>query len=36
MEKSLPFRKGDAQKLLGIDVNKSSKLWEFFTQVEWI
>jgi len=35
-QKSLPFRKSDAQKHLRIDVNKASKLWEFFTQVEWI
>ncbi|CAG8479343.1 3905_t:CDS:2 [Ambispora gerdemannii] len=26
--RSLPFRKSDAQKLLRIDVNKASKLWE--------
>ncbi|CAG8830836.1 4389_t:CDS:2, partial [Gigaspora margarita] len=31
-QKSLPFRKSDAQKLLRIDVNKASKLWEFFMQ----
>ncbi|CAG8658117.1 10425_t:CDS:2, partial [Racocetra fulgida] len=31
-QKSLPFRKSDAQKLLRIDVNKASKLWEFFQQ----
>ncbi|RIA90010.1 hypothetical protein C1645_771035 [Glomus cerebriforme] len=36
MKKSLPFRKSDAQKLLKVDVNKASKLWEFFTQVKWI
>ncbi|CAG8490844.1 9542_t:CDS:2 [Funneliformis caledonium] len=35
-QKSLPFRKSDAQKLLRIDVNKASKLWEFFMQVKWI
>jgi len=35
-QKSLPFRKSDAQKLLKIDVNKASKLWEFFMQVKWI
>ncbi|CAG8433627.1 10921_t:CDS:2 [Diversispora eburnea] len=34
-EKSLPFRKSDAQKLLRIDVNKASKLWEFFSQIKW-
>ncbi|CAG8669596.1 25022_t:CDS:2 [Gigaspora margarita] len=36
VQKSLPFRKSDAQKLLRIDVNKASKLWEFFQQVKWI
>ncbi|CAB4428765.1 unnamed protein product [Rhizophagus irregularis] len=36
IQKSLPFRKSDAQKLLRIDVNKASKLWEFFMQVKWI
>ncbi|RIA92434.1 hypothetical protein C1645_765081 [Glomus cerebriforme] len=36
VQKSLPFRKSDAQKLLRIDVNKASKLWEFFMQVKWI
>ncbi|CAG8660662.1 64_t:CDS:1, partial [Racocetra persica] len=36
LQKSLPFRKSDAQKLLRIDVNKASKLWEFFQQVKWI
>ncbi|CAG8459427.1 22740_t:CDS:1 [Cetraspora pellucida] len=35
-QRSLPFRKSDAQKLLRIDVNKASKLWEFFQQVKWI
>ncbi|KAG9298815.1 hypothetical protein G9A89_015836 [Geosiphon pyriformis] len=34
--RSLPFRKSDAQRLLRIDVNKASKLWEFFNQVGWI
>ncbi|KAG9287108.1 hypothetical protein G9A89_001002 [Geosiphon pyriformis] len=32
----LPFRKSDAQKFLRTDVNKASKLWEFFTQLQWI
>ncbi|RHZ78687.1 hypothetical protein Glove_158g62 [Diversispora epigaea] len=32
VQRSLPFRKSDAQKLLRIDVNKASKLWEFFQQ----
>ncbi|GBC04432.1 hypothetical protein RclHR1_05680017 [Rhizophagus clarus] len=36
VKKNLPFRKSDAQKLLRIDVNKASKLWEFFQQVKWI
>ncbi|CAG8741256.1 3465_t:CDS:1, partial [Acaulospora morrowiae] len=36
VQRSLPFRKSDAQKLLRIDVNKASKLWEFFQQVKWI
>ncbi|KAF9968991.1 hypothetical protein BGZ65_012411, partial [Modicella reniformis] len=27
-----PFRKSDAQKLCRIDVNKTSRLWEFFTK----
>ncbi|CAG8450667.1 7904_t:CDS:1 [Funneliformis mosseae] len=36
VEKNLPFRKSDAQKLLRIDVNKASKLWEFFQQIKWI
>ncbi|CAG8494686.1 7912_t:CDS:2, partial [Gigaspora margarita] len=31
-QRALPFRKSDAQKLLRIDVNKASKLWEFFQQ----
>jgi len=35
-QKALPFKKSDAQKLLRIDVNKASKLWEFFRQVKWI
>ncbi|CAG8459443.1 22741_t:CDS:2 [Cetraspora pellucida] len=35
-QKALPFKKSDAQKLLRIDVNKASKLWEFFHQVHWI
>ncbi|CAG8535737.1 3633_t:CDS:2 [Dentiscutata heterogama] len=35
-QKALPFKKSDAQKLLRIDVNKASKLWEFFHQVQWI
>ncbi|CAG8467508.1 13635_t:CDS:1 [Ambispora leptoticha] len=34
--RSLPFRKSDAQKLLRIDVNKASKLWEVFDQLSWI
>ncbi|CAB5356422.1 unnamed protein product [Rhizophagus irregularis] len=36
MEKSLPFRRCDAQKLLRIDVNKTNKLWEWFVQTKWI
>ncbi|KAG9299474.1 hypothetical protein G9A89_009427 [Geosiphon pyriformis] len=32
----LPFRKSDAQKLLRIDVNKASKLWEYFNELKWI
>jgi len=36
VQKSLAFSKSDAQKLLRIDVNKASKLWEFFAQVKWI
>ncbi|RIA92432.1 hypothetical protein C1645_765079 [Glomus cerebriforme] len=36
VKKNLPFRKSDAQKLLRIDVNKASKLWEFFQQIKWI
>ncbi|GET61054.1 hypothetical protein RhiirA5_154335 [Rhizophagus irregularis] len=36
MKKSLPFRKSDAQKLHRIDVNKASKLWEWFVQTKWI
>ena len=35
-QKFLPFRKSDAQKLLRMDVNKASKLWEFFKQANWI
>nr|CAG8440868.1 497_t:CDS:2 [Entrophospora candida] len=35
-QRNFPFKKSDAQKLLRIDVNKASKLWEFFRQVEWI
>ncbi|CAJ0843651.1 7052_t:CDS:2 [Entrophospora sp. SA101] len=35
-EKDLPFKKSDAQKLLRIDVNKASKLWDFFHQMNWI
>ncbi|CAG8482205.1 430_t:CDS:1 [Scutellospora calospora] len=35
-QRALPFKKSDAQKLLRIDVNKASKLWEFFNQVHWI
>ncbi|CAG8603342.1 5141_t:CDS:1 [Dentiscutata erythropus] len=35
-QKALPFKKSDAQKLLRIDVNKASKLWEFFHQAQWI
>ncbi|CAG8626657.1 12662_t:CDS:1 [Ambispora gerdemannii] len=31
----MPFRKSDAQRLLRIDVNKSSKLWEFFRDIGW-
>ncbi|PKK78207.1 hypothetical protein RhiirC2_730290 [Rhizophagus irregularis] len=36
MKKSLPFRKRNAQKLLRIDVNKVSKLWEWLVQTKWI
>ncbi|CAG8490824.1 9541_t:CDS:1 [Funneliformis caledonium] len=36
IQRNLPFKKSDAQKLLRIDVNKASKLWEFFRQVRWI
>ncbi|PKC56737.1 hypothetical protein RhiirA1_428941 [Rhizophagus irregularis] len=36
VQRALPFKKSDAQKLLRIDVNKASKLWEFFRQVKWI
>ncbi|CAG8580688.1 12409_t:CDS:1 [Acaulospora colombiana] len=36
VHRALPFKKSDAQKLLRIDVNKASKLWEFFRQVRWI
>ncbi|GES98451.1 homeodomain-like protein [Rhizophagus clarus] len=36
VQRNLPFKKSDAQKLLRIDVNKASKLWEFFRQVKWI
>ncbi|CAG8747128.1 1304_t:CDS:2, partial [Acaulospora morrowiae] len=32
VHRALPFKKSDAQKLLRIDVNKASKLWEFFRQ----
>ncbi|CAG8691424.1 13506_t:CDS:2 [Cetraspora pellucida] len=35
-DRMLPFRKSDAQKMLKIDVNKSSKLWEFFGQANWL
>ncbi|PKK73591.1 hypothetical protein GLOIN_2v1576086, partial [Rhizophagus irregularis DAOM 181602=DAOM 197198] len=35
-EKIITFRKSDAQKLLRIDVNKASKLWERFVQTKWI
>ncbi|RGB32480.1 hypothetical protein C1646_762850 [Rhizophagus diaphanus] len=35
-QRSFPFRKSDAQKHLPIDVNKSSKLWEWFTQTGWL
>ena len=35
-QRRFPFRKSDAQKHLGIDVNKASKLWEFFSLVGWI
>ncbi|CAG8467529.1 13636_t:CDS:2 [Ambispora leptoticha] len=34
--RALPFRKSDAQKILRIDVNKASKLWEFFHQLNWL
>ncbi|CAG8479323.1 3904_t:CDS:2 [Ambispora gerdemannii] len=34
--RTLPFRKSDAQKILRIDVNKASKLWEFFHQLNWL
>jgi len=36
VQRSLPFKKSDAQKLLRIDVNKASKLWEFFRRIQWI
>jgi hypothetical protein len=36
VKRSLPFKKSDAQKLLRIDVNKASKLWEFFRRIQWI
>jgi hypothetical protein len=35
-QRSFPFRKSDAQRHLQIDVNKSSKLWEWFTQTGWL
>ncbi|PKC67701.1 hypothetical protein RhiirA1_417799, partial [Rhizophagus irregularis] len=35
-QRSFPFRKSDAQRHLPIDVNKSSKLWEWFTQTGWL
>ncbi|KAF0395531.1 clr6 l associated factor 1 laf1 [Gigaspora margarita] len=35
-ERSIPFRKVDAQRLVRIDVNKACKLWEFFSQAGWI
>ncbi|CAG8447520.1 16754_t:CDS:2 [Acaulospora morrowiae] len=35
-ERMLPFRKSDAQKMLKMDVNKASKLWEFFRQAKWL
>ncbi|PKY44847.1 hypothetical protein RhiirA4_400382, partial [Rhizophagus irregularis] len=35
-QRSFPFRKSDAQKHLPIDVNRSSKLWEWFTQTGWL
>ncbi|CAG8467102.1 11266_t:CDS:2 [Diversispora eburnea] len=35
-ERMLPFRKSDAQKMLKMDVNKASKLWEFFRQAQWL
>ncbi|KAF9916742.1 hypothetical protein BX616_002956 [Lobosporangium transversale] len=31
-----PFRKSDAQKMCRIDVNKTSRLWEFFAKVGWL
>ncbi|CAG8504486.1 6823_t:CDS:1 [Ambispora leptoticha] len=34
-KRMMPFRKSDAQRLLRIDVNKSSKLWEFFRDIGW-
>ena len=36
VQREQPFRKSDAQKLLHIDVNKASKLWEFFVLAGWI
>ncbi|CAB4402916.1 unnamed protein product [Rhizophagus irregularis] len=36
LQQSLPFRKTDAQRHLPIDINKSSKLWDWFTQTGWI
>lgn len=35
-QKEWPFKKCDAQKLLPIDVNKSCKLWEYFSDFNWI
>ncbi|RIA80297.1 hypothetical protein C1645_838955 [Glomus cerebriforme] len=35
-KKSFPFHKSDVQLLLRMDVNKASKLWEFFKKVKWI
>ncbi|KAI1311560.1 hypothetical protein EDD11_003442 [Mortierella claussenii] len=30
------FRKSDAQKICRIDVNKTSRLWEFFAKIGWL
>ncbi|CAG8483022.1 6913_t:CDS:2 [Rhizophagus irregularis] len=35
LQRSFPFHNSDAQRHLPIDVNRSSKLWEWFTQTEF-